>query len=109
MRRSPVQLLSVIVQVAFVEQIEPNFVQWSQMKLAHFPMRLGVDRSEPKMFRALCVAIIAGMAFLAINSLNLTNSYNNTAIQTALPNDLPIVAAADIQFTFQVTEVEVGA
>jgi hypothetical protein len=46
---------------------------------------------------------------LAIDSLTLTKSFDDTPIQKALPNDLPIVAAADIQFTFQVTEVEAGA
>jgi hypothetical protein len=46
---------------------------------------------------------------LAIDSLALTNSVNDVPVPTAQPNDLPVVAAADIQFTFQVTEVEVGA
>jgi hypothetical protein len=57
----------------------------------------------------IAAALIGTPNLEAVESVTISASFNNSVVQTARPEDLPIVSPEDIQVEFDVVEVEVGA
>jgi hypothetical protein len=57
----------------------------------------------------IAAALIGTPNLEAVESVTISASFNNSVVQTARPEDLPIVSPEDIQVQFDVVEVEVGA